>query len=134
MAFKNGNNTYEKQKYGGIIVRDKIYEAIIEKLPCTCDAAYKDRGLVAPDCPRCIFAWEITDSVCELLNIQYDEITELRGEIAELKKELALNASMLARQCNLAREAEAKEMKSQKEIERLKQELSSTERCWKKEF
>jgi hypothetical protein len=26
---------------------------MINVIPCTCDDAYKDRGLIAPDCPRC---------------------------------------------------------------------------------
>ena len=26
---------------------------MIDDIPCTCDIAYKSRGLSAPDCPRC---------------------------------------------------------------------------------
>jgi len=46
---------------------------------------------------------EILNGLADALHRQ---LAEKDKEIAELKKDLALNASMLARQCDLAREAE----------------------------
>jgi len=31
---------------------------MIRAIPCTCDEAYKSRGLTAPDCPRCNYVDE----------------------------------------------------------------------------
>lgn len=59
------------------------------------------------------------------MSIQFQyQMEGLNKEIAQLKTDLSLNASMLAHQCDLAREAETKEMKAVNEIARLKEELA----------
>jgi hypothetical protein len=40
---------------------------MIDAIPCTCDKIYKDRGLVAPDCPRCNYIDE--DLIVTIENI-----------------------------------------------------------------
>lgn len=42
------------------ITKERIKQIVEKYVPCHCDTAYKDRGLVAPDCPRCSFVDEIT--------------------------------------------------------------------------
>lgn len=44
----------------------EIRAEVNEVLPCWCDAAYKDRGLAAPDCPRCQFADDVVDLIVRL--------------------------------------------------------------------
>lgn len=34
------------------VTRERVRELVGKYVQCTCDAAYKDRGLSAPDCPR----------------------------------------------------------------------------------
>ena len=53
-------------------------------------------------------------------NIDTYMLEDARREVAELKAELKLNASMLARQTDLARVAETESMKLRREVEGLK--------------
>ena len=52
-----------------------------------------------------------------------NEISSLKTQLAEKDKELKLNAAMLARQCDMAREAETKQMKAQAELAALKERI-----------
>jgi uncharacterized small protein (DUF1192 family) len=51
------------------------------------------------------------------------------GEVERLKAELAANAAMLAKQCDLAREAENSATSWKAEVERLKAERADIARC-----
>ena len=53
-------------------------------------------------------------------NIDTYMLEDARREVAELKAELKLNASMLARQTDLARVAETESMKLRREVEGLR--------------
>ena len=48
-------------------------------------------------------------------------IADLEAENADLKKDLALNAGMLARQTDMAREAEMKQMQAERRLAALEQ-------------
>lgn len=43
---------------------------MISEIPCTCDKMYTDRGLCAPDCPRCNWIEDnIVNKVSERFNV-----------------------------------------------------------------
>ncbi len=44
-------------------LRKRATEAMLASLPCYCIDAYKDRGLIAPDCPRCQHDEEVVAAI-----------------------------------------------------------------------
>ncbi len=59
---------------------------------------------------------DLAECVCAVLNAA----PALLDEVGRLQTDLALNAQMLARQCDLAREAETRELQAKREVEKLR--------------
>jgi len=45
----------------------QVIDAVNTAMPCWCDKAYTDRGLIQPDCPRCNFDQEVVDAILALV-------------------------------------------------------------------
>ena len=73
---------------------------------------------------RFVFYEDHIAEIIALSDITYGIERSLRRDLAEAKKDLALNASMLARQTDLARDAETIANRQAKEIKRLNKLLS----------
>ena len=43
--------------------KEELLGIITATMPCTCIPAYKDRGMSAPDCPRCNYADDLADAL-----------------------------------------------------------------------
>ena len=77
--------------------------------------------------PDQYLAMEDIDTLLAVIKEREHEITRLRtalkekdGEIARLREDLKLNAAMLARQCDLAREAESVAMRLRDTLEKVR--------------
>jgi len=64
------------------------------------------------------------ETIGEAMNALYEEINRLRAENERLSIDLQVGATMLARQCDMAREAERESLASKRENDRLQAEAN----------
>ena len=56
--YTNTDKNYIKNRIKQLEEENQKLKEMIRAIPCTCDEAYKSRGLTAPDCPRCNYVDE----------------------------------------------------------------------------
>ena len=54
---------HERSARAARIRAARIRAVVLRVLPCWCVDAYKDRGLIQPDCPRCNFAEDLIEEL-----------------------------------------------------------------------